>query len=161
MRTRLGERTWSVFTNRGRRTRASQRPPAGTGPVGAKIRSKGRSERTGLLAECRKAGSLWGPGPGEELGLTLCNTYLSKPGVPEAQQGLVKLGIDYFHPGCAAPGFKSLLLQKRTLCNTDCTLETRESVGGSLMNFLPPLYSFCFSVIIRELQFDKESLDLF
>ena len=69
--------------------------------------SKDRSERTRLLAEGRKAGSPWGPGSGEELRLTLCTTNLSKPVVPEAQQGLVKLGIDYFHPGCAAPGFKS------------------------------------------------------
>ena len=100
MRMGQGERTWSLFTNSGPGVRASQRrlpgvpsPPARTGRAGARIPIQGISGGTRLLAEGREAGSPWGKGSGEDVGLSSATSIRASPGEVGAPPRAVKLRI--------------------------------------------------------------------
>lgn len=93
---------------------------------------------------------------GKEPGLT----HLNKSWVVGTQREAGKLGMGLSSlVGCSR--VEATVSRSSPCSKTSCTWETREPVGGFLVNFLAALYSCCFSVVIRELQFDKDSLDLF
>lgn len=147
-----------MFTNSGPGACASQRPPAGTGRDRTRILSHGRSERTRLLAEGQGGWLLVGTGfrrgtgayplhrPPERVlggrsGRRSSWVWVSALVGCSRVQGAVSVEAD--------PVQNRLHLGDASAC-------------GRLPRESPATFYYpCFSIVIRELQFDKNSLDLF